>query len=436
MKVHIVGAGPTGMSLAWEIEKTGQHEIIIYDKKSSAGGSWWEPEIEVRDLHAHRMVFDKAFINTRSLFKEMGIKWNDIFQKVNNREVLETAVESLSIKDYITLVSLFSRVLMQPSKYKQISLKKAIGSLSVKGHKYIEHLPLIMDGVPWDVMSAYEFVKNIDHTSLSSMFTQKLSGKVMCDAMEKRLKQKGVCFEFNKELSQIKYFEDEYKAKFKDSINIEDGMMFLCVDNEPAQKLIGDNWGNEALKKLKHSTYGAINILLDYDEKIVLKTDIEIASSTKWKLQPKVLFGTNTVSCVICDLKEEVIRCNPIKLKKEVLRQLKLPEPRKARIGWGAEWNGERWTFSQSSGVLSLNGQLPFFGKCSKVAMCGMMSPRNTPYSSIEASVEVSRSLSRKVFGTRKPFKPLLVSHLLMYIIIVLLIITNYEHILSFFKAD
>lgn len=38
MRVHIVGAGPTGMSIAWELLKFTEHDVILYDKKSSAGG--------------------------------------------------------------------------------------------------------------------------------------------------------------------------------------------------------------------------------------------------------------------------------------------------------------------------------------------------------------------------------------------------------------
>ena len=43
MRVHVIGAGPTGMSVAWEILRSTDHEVIIYDRKESAGGSWWEP---------------------------------------------------------------------------------------------------------------------------------------------------------------------------------------------------------------------------------------------------------------------------------------------------------------------------------------------------------------------------------------------------------
>ena len=52
--------------------------------------------------------------------------------------------------------------------------------------------------------------------------------------------------------------------------------------------------------------------------------------------------------------------------------------------------------------------------------MCGMMSPRHTPYSSIESAVEVSRSLSHQCFGTRKPIKPFTVSQLVILLLMIL----------------
>ena len=425
MKIHIVGSGPTGMSLAWEILRSGEHDVTIYDRKVSAGGSWWEPEVETRDLHAHRIVFDRAFVNTQSLFSEMNIRWDDIFEYVEKRNIFEFAFKSLGVKDYGTLISLFSRVLAQPKKYKTISVKDATGILSESGQKYIEHLPLIMDGVTWDVMTAYEFVKNLDHTILSQMYTQRVSGKVMCDAMEEALINAGANFIFGTELMNVEYGKDDFVATFSDERIVDDGMLFLCLDNSPAIKLLGDNWGPDALKKVQGSTYGAINVLIDYEEAPEIKTDLEIATQTKWNLQPKVLSDGKTISCVICDLTKEILTSSPEIIKAEVIKQLGLPEPVDMRIGWGAEWEVEKemWTFSQSSGVLSLHGQLPFFGKCPKVAMCGMMSPRETPYSSIEAGIEVSRALSHECFGTREPLKPLLLTQVLLLIVVLLIVL-------------
>lgn len=422
MKVHIVGAGPTGMSLAWEILRSGDHEITIYDKKTSAGGSWWEPTEEIRDLHAHRIVFDKAFVNTQSLFNEMGIKWDDIFEPVQEN-AYGYVLQSLSLKDYGTLTSLAARVLTKPKKYKSISLKDALGPLSDDGQKILEHLPLIMDGVTWDVMSAWEFVKSFDHVALSKQYTQKVSGKVMCDAMQRALEDVGVDFEFGKELVNINYMEDGYTADFSDRTKIGDGILFLCLDNSPAYKLLGDNWGPDAEKKVRDSTYGAINILFDFDEPVELKSDLEIAATTKLKLQPVVLSNEKTISCVICNLTEDILTMPPEELRTLVLGELDVPLPKEIRFGWGANWDGERWQFSQSSGVLSLYGQLPFFGECPNVAMCGMMSPRNTPYSSIEAAVEVSRSLSHKCFGTREPMNPLLLTQVVSVTFLVLIVL-------------
>ena len=423
MNFHIVGAGPTGLSLAWEILRSGDHNVTIYDRKLSAGGSWWEPDIETRDLHAHRILFDRAFINTRSLLDEMKIDWDKMFILEEDSGVWDFTLKSLQYDDYKTLVSLIAKVLWDPKKYKTISVKDAIGPLTKKAKDFIEHIPLIMDGVTWDVMSAYELVNNWNHVLLSKRYTQRVSGKVMCDAMEEAVLNAGANFVFGAELLDVQYGKNDFIAKFSGERIVNDGVLFLCMDNSPALNIIGDNWGPEADAKLRPSTYGAINVLLDYDQPVELKSDLEIAIETKWNLQPKVLIDGKTVSCVICDLGKEVLSSDPETLKKEVIRQLRLPQPTSARIGWGAEWKENKWNFSQSSGVLSLKGQLPFFGKCSKVAMCGMMSPRHTPYSSIEASVEVSRALSHICFGTRKPLKPILLTHVGIMLVVLLIVL-------------
>lgn len=424
MRVHIVGAGPTGMSVAWELLRSTDHEVIVYDRKPSAGGSWWEPETETRDLHAHRIVFDNAFVNTDSLFREMGIEWDDMFQPAKT-DVYKTIFKSLGIQDYLTLTALAGKVLARQSKYKSISLKDAIGSLTESGERLIRTITFIMDGVDWETMSAYEFVNNFDHVGLSKQYTQRVSGKVMCDAMQTALLENGATFMFNTHLEGVNYFEDGYEATFTDGVKINDGLLVVCVDNSKALELVGDNWGEDVFKKIGPSTYGCINVLLDYDEPVTLPSDLEFGMNTELRLQPVVLSDGKTVSCVICELTEDVLTTHPDILKSEVIRQLNIPEPKNVRIGWGADWKDGRWVFEQSSGVLSLHGQVPFFGQNKHVALCGMMSPRNTPYSSIEASIEVSRTFCKQEFNTRGPLQPIRVT-LVLFVLIALILITIY----------
>jgi len=423
MRVHVIGAGPTGMSVAWEILRSTDHEVTIYDRKESAGGSWWEPSGGKRDLHAHRIVFDNAFVNTNSLFEEMGIEWDDIFQPADT-DVYKTVFKNLKPMDYLTLASLAVRVLAQPAKYKRISLKDALGELSESGEKLLKALPLIMDGVVWQTMSAFEFVKSFDHVGLSKQYVQKVSGKVMSDKMQKALVDKGATFIFGRDLEKLYYKKDGYEATFTNKTKIKDDILVLCIDNSKALQLVGENWGKDALKKIGPSTYGCINILLDYDEPIRLpKTDLEYTMETEFNLQPVVLGDEKTISCVICNLTEKVLSTDPETLKSEVIKQLCVPQPASIRIGWGSYWKDGKWSFEQSSGVLSLHGQVPFYGESSKVALCGMMSERKTPYSSIEAAIEVGRSFCHETFETRKPLQPVLITHVLFILIVLFLII-------------
>ena len=423
MRVHVIGSGPTGMSVAWEILRSTDHEVIIYDRKESAGGSWWEPSGGKRNLHAHRIVFDNAFVNTNSLFEEMGIEWDDIFQPADTR-VYTTTFKYLKFKDYLTLTSLAVRVLAQPGKYKGISLKDALGELSESGKKLLKALPLIMDGVVWETMSAFEFVKSFDHVGMSKQYVQKVSGKVMSDKMQKALVDKGVKFMFGSEVDKIHYEKDRYEASFTNKTKIKDGLLVLCIDNSEALQLVDENWGKDTSKKIGPSTYGCINVLLDYDEQIRLpKSDLEYTMETEFSLQPVVLSDKKTISCVICNLTEKVLSTDPETLKGEVVKQLGVPTPTSIRIGWGSYWKDGKWSFEQSSGVLSLHGQVPFYGESSKVALCGMMSERKTPYSSIEAAIEVGRSFCHETFETRKPFQSVLITHVVFVLIVLFLII-------------
>jgi len=423
MRVHVIGAGPTGMSVAWEILRSTDHEVIIYDRKESAGGSWWEPKGPKRDLHAHRIVFDNAFVNTNSLFEEMGIEWDDMFQPADTR-VYTTTFKYLKFKDYLTLASLAVRVLAQPDNYKGVSLKNALGDLSDSGKKLLKALPLIMDGVDWETMSAFEFVKSFDHVGMSKQYVQKVSGKVMSDKMQKALVEKGATFMFGRDLEKVHYEKDGYEATFRNKTKIKDGLLVLCIDNSKALQLVGENWGKNTLKKIGPSTYGCINVLLDYDEPIRLpKTDLEYTMETEFSLQPVVLSDNKTISCVICNLTDEVLSTVPETLKSEVIKQLGVPKPTSIRIAWGSYWKDGKWSFEQSSGVLSLHGQVPFYGESSKVALCGMMSERKTPYSSIEAAIEVGRSFCHETFETRKPLQPVLITHVLFILIVLFLII-------------
>lgn len=421
MKIHIVGAGPTGMSVAWEILRgTKGNEVVLYDKKESAGGSWWEPKGE-RDLHATRNTFDNAFVNTHSIFKEMGIKWNDIFEKREN-DAYGFVFKYINL---LQLTWLYLKVLAMPERYRNVSIKDVAPGLN---GELISCLTRSIDGVDWDVMTAYEFVKSFDHVALSRMYTQKTSGRVMCDAMQKALESQGATFVFGVEMLSLEHDDTGFVAKFSNNTDISGELLIICLDHTHAAKFLGTNWGPKALEKLVPSTYECINVLLEYDHEVTVKDGYTIQYKTPWNIIPEMLADKKTISCVLLNPREDILKTPPGILETVVYEQLKpfgFPEPKHKRVCWGAKWENNRWHLDQSSGVLSKNGQLPFFGKSKSVAMCGMMSPRNTPYASIEAATEVGRQFCSEKFGTRPPLTPFLLTHLFIILIVILLLYFN-----------
>lgn len=418
MVVTICGAGPTGMALAWELSNTKQ-KVVVYDSKSSAGGSWWEPEDNVRDLHSHRLVFDGAYVNCRQMFREMGLDWNAVFKK-NDQDMFTPILRRLTARDYVSLVTLSARVLSRPDHYKTVTLQKALGHLSEGGVRVLQTLPYMMDGTGWDTMTAYEFVKSFDYVILSRQSTQRRSGAYMCAAMQDALERRGVKFVFNTRLEDVAYSKDSFVATFSNGDKVDSGMLVLCVDHKPALSLIKDNWVG-AREKIQSGMYECINVLLDYDEKAPDVNMYESAFTSKWRIIPARLDDT-TISCVMVDLSSQIMRTPPPEIFRQVLEQLKLPKPDRVRVGWGAHWDGERWHLSQSSGVLSVAGSVPFWGACSKVALVGMMSPHRTPFASIETSVEIARQFAHETFGTRPPITPLLMTHVLLFVVIVIVL--------------
>tara|TARA_R110002074_G_C12538278_1_gene665486 strand:- start:1582 stop:2964 length:1383 start_codon:yes stop_codon:yes gene_type:complete len=403
--IHIVGAGPTGMSIAWELLTQTDKKVIIYEKKSSAGGSWWEPTLKKRDIHAPRILFRDAFVNTDSILQEMGVNWDDVFKPTNESEQIKGRINS-------SLLLLYLKVVMFPDNYKEISMKEIASSFGPDTKEIIKAITLVTDGVSWDVMTAYEFIKSFDNVAFSEQYTQRVSGKVMCDAMQNALREKGARFRFNTSLEDIEYSEDSFKATLSDGKVIDSGEMIICIESSSAANLLKDNWGPDAKKLVKFPTYTSINVIYEFDKPLDVPDTMTTVMNTKWniitsKLEPNILSCTILIipSSENKERMGEIMGSSPEKLMKEVIDQLGTEKPQKSRLCWGSYWDGESWDFRVGSAALSKYGSLPFYGKCSRVAMCGMMSGRNTPYASIEAAVEIGRKLCSEKYNTRYPIE-------------------------------
>jgi hypothetical protein len=416
MKYHIVGAGPTGLTVAWNLSKVEGVEVHVYESKSGPGGSWWEPSEEYRNLHATRAIFKSGSPNLRRLFREMKLKWGDFF----GNSKLENYFSQIELLDFVVLGSLYLRVSLFPGIYRRRTLHESVGGLSPKGEKFLSSITYLIDGVSWDVMTAYEFIRVFDTLGLRSHDTQIRSGAYMANRMAKAIAEQGVMFHYDTKLASVLYSSDSYEATFEDGSIISDGTLVLCVDNGPARLLVGDNWGPSADTVLKTGMYGAVTFLLEYDYPVKTFTEMNSVVETPYNIIASSLTPT-TIVCTITTL-EKIKNIHPHKLYDSAVLQLGLPQPKRVKQCWGSHWNGEEWVHEQTSSVVSKFGPLPFFGTCSKVALCGMMSDRSTPYASMEAAVEVGTKMSQTLIGTKAPLKVIPLSILICMFLVFLLV--------------
>ena len=419
MAINIIGAGPTGITIAWELCRQG-HEVHIWDKHDTCGGSWWEPEGS-RDFHAPRVLFKRAFANFRSLLLEMGLKWDDYFVKSDALEKsFFASIKYFSFLDYFKLLKLFIKTKSDPTWAKSTPMYDELeDTLSDDGEKLLSVMPIAIDGVSWERMTVWEFVDSIDTTLFSTAYTQGTSGRLMCEDMECVLRSRGVQFHFNQELVDVEYKKDGYTALFKTGKTIGDGKLILAVDPGPAKKLIKNNWG-DIQPILDEICYGCVNVLLWFDEKPDIETDIAVLAENEGKILP--LWEGDILSCTIY----RPIGIPENQLVQWIVKTLNIPQPNDFKICWGSKWNGNIWEHEQTSGIHT-STPIPVTGNCPHVHMVGMMSPRTIPFASIESAVEVGRIFVSDYFDGRGPKYNATGSTLILIIFVIFLFISIYR---------
>ena len=161
MRVDIIGAGPTGITVAWLMSKT--HEVHVWDIHDTCGGSWWEPPAptpEALSLHAPRVVFKDAFVNTNWLFDEMGLDWDKYFKPgAAVSESIEIFLKRFSAKDYFEFVKFLFLGFRDDGRTVKDHLE---GKLTPGAERLVATLPIVMDGVDWSRMTAWEFIQSFN----------------------------------------------------------------------------------------------------------------------------------------------------------------------------------------------------------------------------------------------------------------------------------
>ena len=375
--VHIVGGGPTGIALAWNLRRKGS-DVHLWEKRDLVGGSWWTPDFTASgDSHAPRLLFPNAQPNFRRLLNEMGLRWDQYFEA--DKDALMSSLREVwttfTLRDYLVVVGAILTI------DKTVTLESALGNgrLSKGAEDTLRATSLIVDGVSWRHMTLWELADTLNRVIFSEIHTQRVVGRHMCQDMHYALEDAGVHLHMGETMRVIEYGPGPVRLFFESNRSVElvsrRDRVILALDPWAASKYVGTNWGHSAPERLREMSYGSSSFLAVFDRRFAIPSPHKCLKMTGMKAIASWQPGNDPILLLT------VLGKNSMTIN-HIIHALNLPSPR--------GWKECEQTADMSSAAWQGENAIPTEGAHPQVSLVGMMSPRITPYASVEAATEVA----------------------------------------------
>ena len=383
----IIGAGPSGLTLAYYLGKLNKKCLLI-DKQETIGGCHRVVRHNGLFTEHSPRIYSDSYLNFIKLLENMNLNFNDLFVPYNF-SIANIGGKSLSyfnFKEIIIFMIEFIKLLFDENYSKYITMKQFtnIHNFSNQSIDYIDRLCRLTDGADITRYTLFEFLQLINQMSLYKLYQPSKPNdiglfKFWYNAI---MATNNVDIILNKKVENINYSKNKIINITIDNIIYTASTFILAIPPEPLfnilknsgiensfmeskfEKWVEDNsyiddlgitfhWNVDLkLKKIwgfPKSEWGvAFNIISDYmnfeDDRS--KTVISIAITM---INSKSLFNNKTPH-----------ECNENELLSETFRQLKLsypelPEPTISLLNPLIKRINNKWVESDTGYVVSAN---------------------------------------------------------------------------------
>lgn len=416
MKYVIVGSGPTGLSLAYNLALNDK-EIILIEQDSQLGGSWNSQYIDNKYWSENSPRILVFATNTLNLLKHIGLKDNN-FKNVYG-SYLETTYKKISFTyKYFSLFDLII-ILLLVIKYTLITCNITLdvwlkdSGLSIKGKKALRILSILMCDKPENT--------NINDFSFSLLLYGLFIPRQMTEPnkwhnlIEDYLKTKKN-ITILKNTKVIKLIENKNSIKsvyVKDLINntyktIECDKIILCTQSNNLYPLlksgshsIKNNWMNQNEMRLwsENTYYSGFGFQLHFDQVVKYNNEFCWSCQDDWtvivlpvsnwlkKFSKDPLVKTVWSCCIVdmetkskninktaneCELQEVIDEC-----LHQINKAYKIPKPYKITTGGGLKKENNKW-LSKNTGYTKKNYQdLEMKGRIDNLYALGCFTKNN-----------------------------------------------------------
>ena len=362
----IIGAGPSGLTLAYLFSSIGKKCILIDDNKDVGG---CHRVTRINDLFSEHgpRIYSSSFKNVINILKSMNIDFYKLFTpyKFTISNIGNYTLKNFNLNELNSFIYHYLYMIISPEHGKNVSMKHFMETnlFTDNTKDYVNRLCLLTDGASSDKYSLNKFFQLVNQQFLHTIYQPKVPND---HGLFKSWKQKLIknkvkilldtsVIQLNGNIDKVesvKVYENENNISY----NILSDKFIMCIPPKPLLKLLSSNniysnsFGNiqSFSNWVYKSTYtNYIPIAFHWSENIKLK-NVWGFPKTEWGIAFIVLsnymkFFNKYSELVIstCVTKSDSLssyinktanQCNKNELKQEVLRQLRisfpeLPEP-------------------------------------------------------------------------------------------------------------
>jgi hypothetical protein len=445
----IVGAGPTGLCLAYILSKY-KKRVALIEKNSYLGGC--HAALYDRGLiyeHGPRIYIDNYLMFTQIL-NEMGYEFSDLFTpyKFGKSSYISDVVLKLSFREISWL--LYAFITLNDS-YKNTSLSDFvhIHDFSQESIELLDNIGRVTDGGNIEQYTLFNFIQIVNQNFLYTVYQPKVpNDKGLIKVWENQLVKQGVHIYKNAHITRIDHDAKKIKYISFNNQNISSKTFILAMPpysiNELIKKIniphaFGDGFDKWS-QQTNYITY--IPITLHWNTKQDLETvwgfprtewgiaHIILSDYMKFKTSKTVITAAITKAYKVNHITDTNIIING------VIKQLQSLHPNMTKPDHAVMkenyYDGTTWVSNNTAFMTTKFGHIDFKSIFNNLYSCGVHNGQSEyAFTSLEAAIENAISLCHILISESKndyQIKSIITVRYILYVtLIILIIIIFYE---------
>lgn len=391
MSIHIIGAGPTGLTLAALLQDT--YTVHIYEKTNRVGGTW-APRPNTQKLFRQHspQILSYNYLNTRKLFNRLGLQFKDYFTKesIGYFDLLKHATWS---EKWLIIRTLIRFLLGGISSHVTVADVWA-SHVTPEFYQWINLLCYLVDGVSAEILTVNELLGSINQY----LFYGTLGVKSFQFLEDWQQALNLTQWHFNNSLQELEMKNSKLILHFENQpifVNSDDFVILALDPKSLLQvKLTGFKWNLQEVIPYIYDAPYSIQIHFDTVD-FNLPETLTIMHDTEWNIIATIVLN-QLISCVLffpnaysSRLKKSVKECTITEVQQEVLYQLNPWVNQKPR------------NITLLQGIGSATARLPIFLPTTtpipQMFLAGPLTSHNFYPTSMEAAVETGIYVAKQI---------------------------------------